>query len=183
MMLRHLPNLLSALRLALAPVVAWLIVDGQFVAAFAVFAVAGLTDAIDGPLAKALNCPTKVGKFLDPAADKALMLAAFLALAIPGHVPDWLALVVIGRDVLIGGTVGIAMLCGLRLDTTPIWIGKLSTVLQVAYVGLHLAALAFAFSLDSVGEIDAYIVAAVTSLAGGAYFHRFVDAITPRRSA
>jgi cardiolipin synthase len=182
-MVRHIPNILSALRLALAPFIAWLIVSGEFMAAFGVFALAGFTDAADGWLAKTLNCPTKVGKYLDPLADKALMLAAFLALAYAGHIPGWIALVVIGRDVLIGLSVGVARLARAKLDTTPLAIGKLSTVLQVAYVALHLAALAFSFPLDAIGEVDAYIVAAITSLSGGAYFSRFVDAMTPRRPA
>jgi cardiolipin synthase (CMP-forming) len=182
-MVRHLPNILSALRLALAPVTAWLIVTGEFTAAFAVFVVAGATDALDGWLAKKLDCPTTVGKFLDPAADKLLMLAAFLALAWESHIPSWIALVVILRDLLIAGSVGVARIAGAKLDTTPMFLGKLSTVLQVAYVALHLAALAFGLSLAAIGEADAYIVAAITSLSGGAYLTRFIEAMTPQRPA
>jgi cardiolipin synthase len=182
-MVRHIPNVLSALRLALAPVAAWLTVSGEFTAAFAVFVIAGATDALDGWLAKALNCPTTVGKFLDPAADKFLMFAAFVALSWGGHIPAWIAMVVILRDVLIAGSVAVARIAGARLDTTPIFLGKLSTVLQVAYVALHLAALAFGFSLGAIGETDAYIVAAITSLSGGAYLTRFIEAMTPKRPA
>jgi cardiolipin synthase len=182
-MVRHIPNILSGLRLALAPVIAWLIVGGDYTLAFAVFVVAGATDALDGWLAKALNCPTRFGKFLDPAADKFLMFGVFAALVWTGHVPVWLALVVIGRDVLIAGSVGVAAVAGLKLDTTPLFLGKLSTVLQVAYIALHLAAPAFAFSLAWLGEADAYVVAAITSLSGGAYLSRLVDAMTPRRPA
>jgi phosphatidylglycerophosphate synthase len=90
---------------------------------------------------------------------------------------------VIGRDALIAISVGIAKLAGARLDTTPLFLGKLSTVLQVGYVALHLAALAFAFSLDAIGEADAYVVAALAALSGGAYLTRFVEAMTPRRPA
>jgi cardiolipin synthase (CMP-forming) len=182
-MVRHIPNILSALRLALAPVAAWLIVSGEFAAAFAVFVIAGATDALDGWLAKALNCPTTVGKFLDPAADKILMLAAFVALAWGGHIPSWVAMVVIVRDLLIVGSVGVARIAGAKLDTSPMFLGKLSTVLQVAYVALHLAMLAFGFSLGAIGEADAYIVAAITSLSGGAYLTRFIEAMTPKRPA
>jgi cardiolipin synthase len=182
-MLRHLPNALSALRLVLAPVAAWLIVTGQFTAAFAVFVFAGLTDAFDGWLAKALKCPTTFGKYLDPVADKALMLAAFLSLAWAGHIPGWIAMVVILRDVLMAGSIGVAVLAHAKLDTTPLFLGKLSTVLQIVYVALHLAALAFSFSLEWLGEADAYLVAAVTSLSGGAYLTRFIEAMTPRRPA
>lgn len=176
-MLRHIPNFLSALRLALAPATAGFVATDNFMAAFGVFAFAGFTDAIDGPLAKMLKCPTPFGKFLDPIADKALMLAAFLALTFIGAIPLWLAVVVIGRDVLIGAAVGIAMLRRVTLDTTPFFIGKLTTALQITYLGAHLAALAFSFSLDAAVPADAYILAAVTIASGMAYGGRWFQAM------
>ena len=87
MMLRHLPNLLTSLRLAAAPTTAGLLVAGHFNAAFGLFAVAGLSDAADGYLAKRFGLDSPLGRILDPTADKALMLAAFVTLAILDDVP------------------------------------------------------------------------------------------------
>ena len=115
-----------------------------------------------------------MGKFLDPAADKALMLAAFLALSFIDAIPLWLAVVVIGRDVLIGGTVVIGMARHRHVDTTPLFIGKLTTALQITYLGAHLAALAFTFSLGAAVPTDAYILAALTIVSGLAYAQRWL---------
>src|SRR5882672_8667433 len=101
MMLRHLPNLLTSLRLAAAPATAGLLVAGHFNAAFGLFAFAGLSDAADGFLAKRFNLASRLGRLLDPAADKALMLAGFVTLAVLDDVPAWLAVTVIARDLLI----------------------------------------------------------------------------------
>ena len=85
-------------------------------AAFGLFTLAGITDALDGQLAKSLNSSTKFGKVLDPVADKALMTAGLLALAFIGDVPVWFATLVIGRDVLIGVGIGICLLRGVKVD-------------------------------------------------------------------
>src|SRR2546423_13411978 len=91
MLLRHLPNLLTTLRLAAAPATAGLLVEGHFGAALALFIFAGLSDAADGFLAKRFGLSTPLGRFLDPLADKALMLAVFITLPPPGEVPGWVA--------------------------------------------------------------------------------------------
>jgi len=176
-MLRHIPNVLSAIRLVLAPATAAFVVTDNFLAAFGVFAFAGFTDAIDGTLAKLLNCPTQFGKVLDPLADKALMTAAFLALAFVHDVPWWLAAIVIGRDVLIGAGVGLLLLMGRRLDTTPLFVGKLTTALQITYLAVHLAALAFGLSLGDAVPADAYILAVLTAASGAGYAWRGIGAV------
>lgn len=159
---RHLPNLLTGLRLAAAPTTAGLLVAGHFNAAFGIFAFAGLSDAADGFLAKRFNLSSRLGRILDPAADKALMLAAFLTLAFLDDVPLWLAGLVIARDAAI--VAGILIAVGLRAPVTiqPLFIGKLCTLVQVVYIGLHLAALAFEFPLGISSPADAYAVAVVT---------------------
>lgn len=182
-MLRHLPNFLSALRLVLAPVAGALVAMEHHMAAFGVFVFAGFTDAIDGTLAKWVKNPTQFGKILDPLADKALMTAAIVALAYVGEVPVWLAVLVFARDLLIGAAWAVSVLRGIKLDTTPMVIGKVTTALQVLYLAAHLAALAFSFSLAAVAPWDAYIVALVTSLSGGAYFWRGIEAIAPAKTA
>jgi cardiolipin synthase len=153
--LRHLPNVLTSLRLVAAPAVAALLFLGDYAIAFAVFAAAGLSDAVDGYLAKRFGFSTRFGRILDPIADKALMFAAFVMLAILGEVPLWLVVLMIGRDALI--TLGAQA----PIRVQPLVLGKLCAALQVLYVAAHLGALAFAFPLDGVAPYDAYALAIV----------------------
>jgi cardiolipin synthase len=169
LLLRHLPNLITTLRLAAAPTTAGLLAAGHFNAAFGLFAFAGLSDAADGFLAKRFNLSSRLGRLLDPAADKALMLAAFVTLAILDDVPAWLAVTVIARDLLI--LLGLAAAFALRapIAVQPLILGKACTALQVLYIGWHLAALAFELPAEATAPADAYIVAAFAWMSGFAY--------------
>lgn len=160
-LLRHLPNVLTSLRLIAAPAVAALLFLGDYAIAFVVFAAAGLSDAVDGFLAKRFGFSTRFGRILDPIADKALIFAAFVMLAIIGEVPLWLVALMIGRDALItlGLFVGVAAQAPIRVQ--PLILGKLCSALQVLYVAAHLGALAFALPLDAVAPYDAYALAIV----------------------
>lgn len=177
MMLRHLPNLLTSLRLAAAPTTAGLLVAGHFNAAFGLFAVAGLSDAADGFLAKRFGLASPLGRVLDPVADKALMLAAFVTLAMLDDVPMWLAATIIARDALILLGLGIAVALQVPIGVQPLLIGKLSTALQVVYIGWHLAALAFEYPLGPVAPADAYLVGGVAVASGFAYFAVWLKAM------
>lgn|SRR6185312_903270 len=168
-MIRHLPNFLTTLRLAAAPATAGLLAAGHFNAALGIFAFAGLSDAADGFLAKRFGLSTRLGRFLDPAADKALMLAVFITLAVLDDVPAWLAAVVIGRDALILLGLAIAVAVQAPIGVQPLLIGKLSTALQVIYIGWHLASLAFQFPTGSTSPADAYLVGIVALASGAAY--------------
>lgn len=167
--LRHVPNLLTGLRLIAAPATAGLVLYGHFGAAFSLFAFAGLSDAVDGFLAKRYGLATRLGQLLDPAADKALMLALFVTLSVLDHVPLWLAAAIIARDLLIVLGLGLALAMRAPIAVRPLTIGKLSTALQVLYIGVHLAGLAFGFSLDGIAPADSYVLAAVTLLSVCAY--------------
>ena len=145
--LRHLPNLLTGLRLLAAPAMALLLLLDRYGAALALFAVAGITDLVDGYLAKRYHSATRLGRYLDPAADKALMFSCFVVLAYEGVVSLLLAGLVIGRDVLMVLAIIVARLANAPLIVTPLRIGKLTTVVQVAFVALLLMALAFEFDL------------------------------------
>jgi cardiolipin synthase len=147
--LKHIPNVLTGLRLLAAPALAFLLLLDHYGAALAVFAFAGLSDLVDGYLAKRYHMATRLGRYLDPAADKALMFACFVVFAFQGVVPLLLAAVVIGRDVLMILGIVAAKLAGAPLTVTPLRIGKLTTVVQVAFIALELVALAFALDLGS----------------------------------
>ncbi|HEY1614411.1 MAG TPA: CDP-alcohol phosphatidyltransferase family protein [Rhizomicrobium sp.] len=141
--LRHLPNCLTGLRLAAAPALAFLLVTGADRAALGVFAFAGLSDAADGFLAKRFNMATQFGRYLDPAADKLLMLASFLALSALHVAPLWLTVLVIARDAAILLGIFLAHLLDLPVRVAPLMIGKVSTAVQLGYIALALLMLAF----------------------------------------
>src|ERR1700682_5598299 len=142
-MLRYLPNALTGKRLIAAPAIAFLLLRGLFEAAFAVFVLAGLSDAIDGYLAKRFAARSRFGAYLDPVADKFLMLISFLTLTKLGIAPVWLTLLVIARDAAIVVGIALARSLALPMHVAPLPIGKATTAIQVGYVGMLLFLLAF----------------------------------------
>jgi cardiolipin synthase len=122
----NIPNLLSFLRIALVPVFLWLLLNEMFLSAIFVLMVAGITDFLDGYLARKLNQMTKLGKVLDPVADRLYIFATLLALSITGHIPWWLAALVIARDLLM--LISLPVLVSLGYSTLPVhYLGKAST--------------------------------------------------------
>lgn len=132
----NLPNILSLLRIFLIPVFLVLMVKGKITEAFIVFLVAGLTDVLDGFTARLLHLKTKIGVFLDPAADKLLMTASFIILTLPSLnspnvIPVWLTVSVIGRDLLIASAALVLFKLKGQKTFLPSLLGKTCTVLQV----------------------------------------------------
>lgn len=181
--LRHLPNVITTMRLAAAPATAGLLAAGHFNAALGLFAFAGLSDAADGFLAKRFNFGSRLGRILDPAADKALMLVLFVTLAALGNVPIWLSATVVARDAAIVGGLAVAVVWRAPIRVQPLLIGKLCTALQVVYIGWHLAALAFEFPANMLAPGDAYAVAAIAWLSGFAYLAMLIKAMRSRSRA
>src|ERR1700710_2424769 len=116
-MIRHLPNLLSALRLLAAPLAAWLILDGHDIAALLVFSAAGASDGLDGFIARRWGVTSDFGAWLDPAADKMLMLLCLIALCHIGAGPVWLLVLVAARDLAIAAGWLMIKLLGLPFRT------------------------------------------------------------------
>ena len=141
--MKYLPNLLSGLRLLAAPLAAWLVLQERDMAAFSVFAAAGLSDLLDGYVARTYGFTSRFGAWLDPIADKLLMLFCFVALFRVGAAPFWLMVLVIVRDILIAGGALLARMSSLPMRIEPLLIGKASTLVQVGYVGILLLLLAF----------------------------------------
>jgi cardiolipin synthase len=128
---RNLPNLLTAARLALVPVIAARVLGGSFRAALALTMVAGFTDGVDGLLARRFGWDSRLGAWLDPLADKALLVALFVALGRVGAFPWWLVGLVLARDAIILLMVGAAFAFTAIRDFPPSMWGKLSTLVQV----------------------------------------------------
>lgn len=166
-MLRHLPNLITALRMLLVVPLCWLIDSARYDGALVVAAIAGLSDAVDGWLAKRYGWQTWLGGILDPIADKLLLMAAFLWLAFAGDVPVWLAALVIGRDVVIvGGAVAYYCLIG-RFDAAPSRVSKLTTLVQIVFVLSELLRLSHLLDVpDPVRAATVFVVAALTVASG-----------------
>lgn len=171
--LKTLPNLISVARLVAVPVVVWLMLADRMTAAFWIFVAAGLSDAVDGYLAKKLNAQSVLGSYLDPLADKLLLIAIYVLLGRAGFLPIWLVVLVIARDAaLLGGS-----MLAVRADRTsamrPLLISKVNTALQILLASLVMARLGIGWPDIGVAlDILVFGVAITTSWSGVAYLRR-----------
>lgn len=157
----NLPNIITLVRIVLVPVIIWAIASNQWTIAFVIFVVAGVSDAVDGFLAKRFNMTTDIGALLDPVADKALLVSIYLTLGISGMIPGWLVILVVSRDVMIVGAVIISWLLENPVPMKPLMVSKLNTVAQVSFAALVLASLGFGFKS---APYDAILMGLVTVL-------------------
>ena len=135
---RHLPNLISLLRIGLVFPVAWMMTEQRYGTALWLALVAGLSDALDGWMARQFGWRSRLGAFLDPAADKLLLMTSYLVLAIMARLPWWLALIVLGRDlVILGGALAYRLLIG-PFTAQPRRLAKLCTLVQIVCILLEL---------------------------------------------
>ena len=140
-----IPNIITLGRILLVPIIIWAIASDQMALAFAVFVIAGVSDAVDGFLAKRFNMTSELGALLDPLADKALLVSIFIALGIWGAIPRWIVILVVSRDIMIVGAVIVSWLVEKPVPMKPSMVSKLNTVAQVAFAALVLASLGFEF--------------------------------------
>jgi cardiolipin synthase len=133
------PNAITATRLASVPLIVWLILAGHLTTAFWLFVAAGISDGIDGALARSFRARTRLGGYIDPAADKALLVAVYISLSVADLVPDWLVWLVVGRDIIIVAGVSALYLMKERLAMQPLAISKLNTFAQLGLAALVLA--------------------------------------------
>ena len=141
-----IPNIITLGRIILVPVIVWAIVSSQMEIAFAIFVIAGVSDAVDGFLAKRFNMASELGALLDPLADKALLVSIYVALGIWGAVPRWIVILVVSRDIMIVAAVIVSWLVGKPIPMKPLMVSKLNTVAQVAFAALVLGSLGFRFN-------------------------------------
>lgn len=168
-----IPNALTLLRLCLIPLIVVLIQERRHDAAFYVFTLAGLTDALDGYLARRLNQKSEIGAYLDALADKSLIAASFIALVVTGAVPYWLVVLIIFRDLMIVGAVIIAWLVDNPIPIQPLMISKWNTAAQIAAVSFTLASGAFGLAWPMLAMVINALVALLTVLSIAAYFSRW----------
>lgn len=159
--LSRLPNLITMARIALVPVLILLLKDQEYAAALIVFVIAGVSDALDGYLAKRLNVQSRLGAILDPVADKLLLVSAYVMLTFLGHIPFWLMLVVAFRDLLIVvGYVAYTSHAG-PVKMRPSVLSKFNTVAQIALATLILTQQAM--GLDLAVTVDVLVIAVLAS--------------------
>lgn len=170
----NIPNLITLGRILLVPVIIWAITSGQMAIAFVLFFIAGLSDAVDGFLAKRFNMQSEIGALLDPLADKALLVSIYVALGIWGAIPRWLVILVVSRDIIIVGAVIVSWLLDRPIPMKPLMVSKLNTVAQVVYAGLVLMALGFDFVIWPFDTILMAIVAVLTLASVGLYLVEWV---------
>jgi cardiolipin synthase len=143
---KTIPNIITLARILLVPVIVWAIASNEMAIAFTVFIIAGVSDAVDGFLAKRFDMASELGALLDPLADKALLVSIYVSLGIWGAVPRWIVILVVSRDIMIVGAVIISWLFGKPIPMKPLMVSKLNTVAQVGFAALVLAALGFGFN-------------------------------------
>lgn len=173
-----LPNLISLARLALVPVSVDMIAAHRWPEAFAIFVVAGVSDGLDGWIARRFDLRSELGAYLDALADKALLICDYITLAIVGILPMALALVVVTRDLMIIGAVVLAWLLDRPMEIKPLWISKANTFAQIGFVSLVLASLAFGWRQGSWTPLGEWLVAALTLSSLAAYFRRWMAHMT-----
>jgi cardiolipin synthase len=179
----NLANVITLGRLLSVPLVVWLILADEMLGAFAVFVLAGISDAIDGFVAKNYGQRTEIGALLDPIADKTLLVAIYVTLGIAGRLPNWLVILVVFRDLLIiGGFLLLKMMVG-SFRSQPLFVSKLNTGLQIALAGVVLGKLGFALNDHGLSTVLLWAVAATTVLSGAAYLVRWGRAFAGHEEA
>jgi cardiolipin synthase len=170
----NLPNLITVTRILLVPLIIWLIVSDAYGAAFLVFILAGASDAVDGFLAKRYGLTTEIGAYLDPLADKLLLVSIYLALGVRAALPAWLVILVVSRDVLIVAAVLLAWIVDRPVEVQPVTVSKVNTVCQIVLAGFTLAALGAGFAAQPAILAGSLIVAALTVGSGAIYIQAWL---------
>ncbi len=171
-----LPNLISLARLLAVPVTVYLLLIGSYRAAFWLFVAAGVSDAIDGIVAKRFGATSEVGTYLDPLADKALLVAVYITLGYVDQIAVWLVILIVFRDLLIIGGAILFQTLTQSLKMEPLLVSKTNTAAQIilagvvlADLGLELSTRVVILSLPIVVEVLVYVVTATTLASGAAY--------------
>lgn len=165
----NLANLITVARLLSVPVVLYCLLHGEMLLGFYVFLFAGLSDAVDGVIARRFNLQTELGAWMDPIADKLLMVSVFVMLAWLDLIPDWIVFLAVTRDALIVGAVMISTLIGNPIKLAPLLVSKLNTAVQILLIVVVLSDQAFGLGLAAAITILLYLTALLTLASGASY--------------
>ncbi|MDP6374794.1 MAG: CDP-alcohol phosphatidyltransferase family protein [Pseudomonadales bacterium] len=173
-MLAQIPNIITIARILLVGPIAWLLWETRYVDVFILVFIAGLSDALDGVLARHFGWMSRFGAVMDPVADKLLVLVAFVIFFLQGHIPTWLVLIVVLRDVVIMGGAGVYWLWFHELELSPTFISKINTALQIVLLLLLLVELCAFTTISAwaglvVDPWGFYLLAVLALMSGGDY--------------
>jgi cardiolipin synthase len=179
----NLPNLITLGRLLSVPLAVWLIIEARYGVAFWIFVAAGISDALDGYIAKRFDRRTRLGALLDPIADKALLVGVYVTLGVAGQLPHWLVILVVLRDVLILGGFALIQATTAPQHLGPLFVSKVNTSVQIALVGFVLARLGLGIDEGTVTAILIAAAALTTVLSGLSYLLRWALILTRSQRA
>ena len=166
----NLPNTLTIIRVLLIPVFVIFILDHSYLYALITFAIAGITDGMDGLLARLTRQKTELGAYLDPIADKLLIVSAYITLAIIEIIPSWLAVIVIIRDVIIMLGILVMLLTSYHPSIRPSFVSKMTTTFQIITVLLALLVGYYPY-FSPLTPVAIYITTLLTLLSGAHYIY------------
>jgi cardiolipin synthase len=169
-----IPNLITLGRILLVPVLVWAIVSDQMLIAFVLFLAAGLSDAIDGFLAKRFGMTSELGAYLDPLADKALIVSVYIALGVALAIPAWLVILVVSRDLMIVTAVILSWLVDRPVTIRPLTVSKLNTAAQILLPVIVLAARGLGFEAPGTILAMALVVAVLTLISVALYLRGWI---------
>lgn len=167
------PNIISVGRFLLVPLIIWCLLTDRMVLAFWTFFAAGVSDFLDGLLARLLKSRTSIGAFLDPLADKALMVAVFITLSFKGVIPLWLVILVVSRDVLIIAGTLLILLFDKEFEITPHFVSKMNTAVQILLVAFLLGIGALGLGYSSILSHILFVLTGITTVWSGAVYILF----------
>jgi cardiolipin synthase (CMP-forming) len=159
-----IPNLITLGRIILVPIVVWAITSGEMRAAFFLFVVAGVSDAVDGFLAKRFHMTSELGAYIDPLADKALIVSIYVALGIAAALPISLVILVVSRDIMIIAGFTLSLMLGKPMPIKPLPVSKANTLAQILLATWVLAEYAFGLNIPPVTATGVGLVAVLTLL-------------------
>lgn len=171
----NIPNVITVARVVITPIILWSLINGQARPAFFLFVLAGISDAVDGYLAKRFNQRTQFGAYLDPVADKLLIAGIFITLGWIGELPAWLVFAVVARDVLIVAGVLLSALLARPVRIQPLRVSKLNTALQILLAAVVLADNAFVLGLGPLRDILVWVTVLFTGLSLLAYVRHWLE--------
>lgn len=170
----NIPNAVTLGRVILVPVIFWLLVSGNTKAAFFAFLAAGISDAVDGFVAKRFKLETAVGAYLDPLADKLLIVSIYVALGVAGNLPSWLVVAVVSRDILIVLGVVLAWIVGQEVTIRPLAVSKANTASQILLAAVVLADEGFKLELSGLRWLLVWTTLVLTVWSLAAYLREWI---------
>ena len=178
----NIPNFITLGRVISVPVVFWLLLTGESKLAFIVFVAAGISDAVDGYLAKRFDWRTELGAYLDPLADKLLIVSIFIALGVKAELPLWLVIAVVSRDILIVLAIMLSWLLDHPVRIKPLVVSKANTVAQLVLASLVLADEGFLLGLDTLRIVMVWVTGVLTLASLAAYLKAWLRHMTGNES-